>query len=264
MKGKENMHIGVVQMYLSTDISQNTQKILSFMKQASERRMDLLCFPECSLTGYIVDHNKIRMDDIRKGISDIQRSADKHNIAAIVGTSWQANNNINDKNKNKNDGEDTNSDKRIKRIIYNTAVVIRPLSKIKLYFKNDLTNYDKNYFSKGNSTITFKVKDIKCSVLICHDQNNPLLAAKYRNSIDILFYLSSHYYTRSEALRKERKNKAFPIVRAIENRVYVAKADAVGEQNGLVNFGGSMVVNPEGEVIAEAKKGRQEMLEFNL
>jgi predicted amidohydrolase len=48
------------------------------MKQASERGIDLLCFPECSLTGYIVDHNKIIMDDIRKGISDIQRSADKH------------------------------------------------------------------------------------------------------------------------------------------------------------------------------------------
>jgi predicted amidohydrolase len=261
MKGKENMQIGIVQMYLSTDVAQNTQKILGFMKQASERGIDLLCFPECSLTGYIVDHNKIGMDDIRKGISDIQRSADKHNISVIVGTSWQANNNNINKNKNVDGDDDTDSNKRI---IYNTAVVIRPHSKIKLYFKNDLTDYDKNYFSKGNRTITFKVKDIKCSVLICHDQNNPLLAAKYRNSIDILFYLSSHYYTKSEAARKERKNKAFPIVRALENRVYVAKADAVGEQNGLVNFGGSMVVNPEGEVIAEAKKGRQEMLEFDL
>ena len=65
-------------------------------------------------------------------------------------------------------------------------------------------------------------------------------------------------------MKKERKNKAFPIVRALENKVYVAKADAVGKQNSLVNFGSSMVVNSEGEVIAEAKKGRQEMLEFHL
>ena len=65
-------------------------------------------------------------------------------------------------------------------------------------------------------------------------------------------------------MKKERKNKAFPIVRALENKVYVAKADAVGKQNSLVNFGSSIVVNSEGEVIAEAKKGRQEMLEFNL
>ena len=84
-----------------------------------------------------------------------------------------------------------------------------------------MTDYDKNYFSKGDSTITFRVKDIKCGVLICHDQNNSLLAARYRNNINILFYLSSHYYTKSEALRKERKNKAFPIVRAIENKIYM-------------------------------------------
>lgn len=248
----EEMHIGVVQMCLSTNIVENTQKILGFVKQASKRGIDLLCFPECSLTGYIVDHYKIRMDDIRKSVSEIQRASDKHNISVIVGTSWHSYN----KNKVDNDND--------KKIIYNSAVVIRPHSKIKLYFKNDLTDYDKNYFSKGDNTITFRVKDTKCGVLICRDQNNPLLAAKYRNNIDILFYLSSHYYTRSEALKKERKNKAFPIVRAIENKIYVAKADSVGKQNGFVNFGGSIVVNPDGEVIGEAKKGREEILEFYL
>ncbi|HEX6029462.1 MAG TPA: carbon-nitrogen hydrolase family protein [Nitrososphaeraceae archaeon] len=253
MNDKKNMHIGVVQMHLSTDIVQNTQKILCFMKQASERGIDLLCFPECSLTGYIVDHYKIRMDDIKEAISAIRKASDKHNISAIVGTSWHHNNkNGNDKNK------------KIKKIIYNSAVVIRPHSKIKLYFKNDLTDYDKNYFSKGDSTIKFRIKNINCGVLICRDQNNPLLAAKYRNNIDILFYLSSHYYTKSEALRKERKNKAFPIVRAIENKIYVAKADAVGKQNGFVNFGGSIVVDPGGEVIAEGRKGKEQILEFYL
>ena len=50
MKGEENMHIGIVQMYLSTEIVQNTQKILSFLKQASKRGIDILCFPEYSLT----------------------------------------------------------------------------------------------------------------------------------------------------------------------------------------------------------------------
>jgi predicted amidohydrolase len=216
------------------------------MMLAEKRRINLLCFPECALTGYVVNHYNIRMDDIKKGISNIQRVSDKYGISAIVGSSWHSNKNNNHK-----------------EIIYNSSVIIRPYSKIKLYFKNELTDYDKKYFSKGDNTVPFEVKNIRCGVLICRDQTNPLLAAKYRN-IDILFYLSSHYYTKSEAVRKERKNKAFPIVRALENKVYVAKADAVGKQNGLVNFGGSMVVNPEGEVIAEAKKGRQEMLEFNL
>ena len=246
MEGDRKMHIGIVQMGLSTKIDRNTQKILNYMTLAAKRRINLLCFPECALTGYIVNHYKIRMDDIRKGISKIQRASDKYGISAIVGASWQSNNNNN-----------------YKKTIYNSAVIIRPYSRIKLYFKNNLTDYDKKYFSKGHNTVAFAVKNIRCGVLICRDQNNPLLAARYRK-IDILFYLSSHYYTKSEAVKKERKNKAFPIVRALENKVYVAKADAVGKQNSLVNFGSSMVVNSEGEVIAEAKKGRQEMLEFHL
>jgi predicted amidohydrolase len=49
MEDEENMH-GIVQMRLSTNIVENTQKILGFMKQASKRGIDILCFPECSLT----------------------------------------------------------------------------------------------------------------------------------------------------------------------------------------------------------------------
>src|SRR5215216_6371981 len=238
-------HIGIVQMDLSTDIDENTQKILDYIRLAAKQRINLLCFPECALTGYIVDHHKIRMDDIRRGISEIQKASDKYGVSAIVVTPLHSGN--------------SNS----KKTIYNSAAILRPYSKIKLYFKNELTDYDKKYFIKGNNTVAFRVNNIKCGVLICRDQNNPLLASKYRN-IDVLFYLSSHYYTKLEAVRKEKKNKAFPIVRALENKVYVAKADAVGKQNNLVNFGSSMVVNPEGDVIAEARKGKQEMLEFCL
>jgi predicted amidohydrolase len=39
---------------------------------------------------------------------------------------------------------------------------------------------------------------------------------------------------------------------------------AVGEQNGLISIGSSMVVNPDGEVIAEAKRWKKDLLEFNL
>lgn len=239
------MHIGVVQMHLSPDLNKNTLKILDIVMLAARRKIDILCFPECAITGYIVNHHKTRMVDIRKEISKIQGASDKSGVSLIVGTSWPCSNYKN------------------KRNVYNAAAIIRPQSRIKLYFKNNLTEFDKKYFSRGNSIVTFKVKDIRCGVLICRDQNDPLLASKYGN-IDILFYLASHYYGRTEAIKKMRKNKSFPIVRAIENKIFVAKADSVGRQGGLVNLGGSIIVNPKGEVIAEGKKGKQEMLEFYL
>jgi predicted amidohydrolase len=53
---------------------------------ASKRKIDLLCFPECALTGYIVDHNKININDIIKGFSKIQGASDKsiYNLFGII------------------------------------------------------------------------------------------------------------------------------------------------------------------------------------
>jgi predicted amidohydrolase len=92
-----------------------------------------------------------------------------------------------------------------------------------------------------------------------------MLAIRYKkNRVNVLFYLSSHHYTRREALYKERRNRSFPIVRAAENMMYVAKSDAVGEQSGLISLGSSIIVNPEGRVIAEAVNGHEKLLLFSI
>jgi predicted amidohydrolase len=46
--------------------------------------------------------------------------------------------------------------------------------------------------------------------------------------------------------------------------MYVAKSDAVGEQNGLISLGSSIIVNPEGRVISEAVNGQEELLQFSI
>ncbi len=227
-------------MRLTSEINKNVLKILNHIRYAHKSKLDLLCFPECALSGYIVDHHKVRWEQIRDGIEKLQRASNSYGISLVVGSSWHPDNRI-----------------------YNSALIIRPNSSLLTYYKNSLTEYDKKYFTKGKSTLAFDINGVKCGVLICRDQNNPLLAMNYRHT-KILFYLSSHYYSKEEAEEKERKNKALPIVRALENGIYVAKADAVGKQNGLVSLGTSIVVNPQGYVIAEAKKRKEEMLKFHL
>jgi predicted amidohydrolase len=182
----------------------------------------------------------MKWEQIRDGIEKLQQASNSYDISLVVGSSWLQNSRT-----------------------YNSALVIRPNTSLLTYYKNNLTEYDKKYFAIGKTTLVFDINGIKCGVLICRDQNYPLLAMKYRH-VKILFYLSSHYYNKEEALKKERKNKSFPIVRALENMIYVAKADAVGTHNGLVSIGGSIVVDPDGYVIAEAKKGKEEVLKFQL
>ena len=227
-------------MRLSDNITKNLEAISKHVKDAHKRRISILCFPECALSGYIVNHKETKFKDIRDAISLLQNTSNELDMSLLVGTPWVSN-----------------------KRIYNSAVIIRPHQIIKLYYKNDLTDYDKKYFSKGNCSVSFNINEIKCGVLICRDQNNHFLALKYKNA-RILFFLSSHYYNKEEAKKKERKNKAFPIVRALENKTYVAKADAVGEQNGLISIGSTMVVNDKGYVIAEAQRYKEEVLKFNI
>jgi omega-amidase len=93
------VHVGIVQMSLHPDLQNNSQKILSYIVHANRRKIDLLCFPECALTGYNVDHHKIRMDDVRKGISKLQKASYKYGISLIVGTSWSRDRNDNETRK---------------------------------------------------------------------------------------------------------------------------------------------------------------------
>jgi predicted amidohydrolase len=244
-RGNKKMNIGVVQMRVTTNLDDNIRNIFSHIREGSLRRISLLCFPECSLSGYIVNHAKMDYKAIAESIIKLQEASNRFKMSLIIGTPWKS-----------------------RGKIFNTAFVIMPKSGIiNKYYKNDLTEYDRKYFSKGTlSTSPFWTQhDVKCGVLICRDQNNPMLALRYkRNNVKILFYLSSHHYAKQEAIYKERRNRSFPIVRAAENMIYVAKSDAVGEQNGLISMGCSMIVNPEGKVIAEAENGREKLLKFSI
>lgn len=241
----KKVNMGVVQMRVTTNLDTNIKTIISHIRQASARRISLLCFPECSLSGYIVNHDKLDYESIFQSLIELQKESDRFNMSLLIGTPW-----------------------RSRAKIFNAAFVIKPKSGIiRKYYKTDLTEYDGKYFSKGTSSICpyWTHQGIKCGVLICRDQSNPMLALRYkRNSVQLLFYLSSHHYTRREALYKERRNRSFPIVRAAENMMYVAKSDAVGEQNGLISLGSSIVVNPYGRVIAEAINGQEKLLLFSI
>lgn len=234
------VRIGVVQMHLARDIQINSRTILKYIELAKSRKIEILCFPECALTGYIRNHRNVHSNDLYEVITILQQVSNSSKISLLVGSSFPC-----------------------KDAIYNSALIIRPHLKIKKYFKLNLTDYDRKYFLKGKKVHSFKINNIQCGVLICRDQNDPFLPKEFIKP-KLLFYLSSHYYKPYEIKVKERKNKAFPIVRAVENKTYVAKSDAVGTQDGLVSVGTSMIVDPHGVVIAEAPRKKEALLELDL
>ncbi|MEA3253519.1 MAG: carbon-nitrogen hydrolase family protein [Chloroflexota bacterium] len=232
------MKAGVAQIALSDKIDTNMKKLSAFAKQAADFKLDILCFPECSLTGYMQDFHDIRKGDIEMALGIIHEQAVGFNLNLLVGTPYFDNDSL-----------------------FNAAVLLKPDNSRTVYFKNMLTEFDQKYFLKGEGTLSFEIKGIKCGVLICRDQNFPELARLYtREGAKAIFFLAAHYYPPAEAQKKFDKNRALPIARAVENGVYVLKANAVGSQDATISLGGSLVVSPEGSVICEADKMTEDIL----
>ena len=223
------MKLGVAQIALKNDIGANVVKIHNYASEAAGAKADILCFPECSLTGYKRDFSEIDGNEVLTALEALQKTAAEKRITLVVGTPYPE------------------SDK-----LYNAALVISANSQLK-YFKNNLTEFDKQYFVKGRERLIFDVKGIKCGVIICRDQNYPTLAREYaQGGAAVLFLPAAHYYLPHEARLKLEKNRALPIARAVEGNFVVAKANAVGSQGDYVSLGHSMIVSPGGSIIREA------------
>ena len=236
------MRAGVAQLALRDEIGPNVERISAFIEQAANLKLDILCFPECSLTGYMRQYHDINKGQIDTALSSIHERAMKNKLNLIVGTPYFENDRL-----------------------FNAAVLLRNDKNRTAYNKNVLTEFDKKHFAKGEGTLSFEVKGTKCGVLICRDQNSPRLSQGYvEEGVKVIFILAAHYYLPSEAWLKLEKNRALPIARAGENSVYVLKANAVGSQGTTICLGGSLIVSPQGLVISELDRTNEGIIYYEM
>jgi len=236
------LKVGVAQINLAENIPANVGTISRYIKKAMRKKISLLCFPECSLTGYIRDFNRLNLDEIETALNSIQALAVKCQVNTIVGTPYL----------------------KAGRL-FNSAVVFLTDGRKLVYCKNILTDFDRKYFDRGRRLLSFKVEGVKCGILICRDQNNPAFAERYRQlGVKVIFILAAHFYNPEVAKLKLDKNRAIPIARAIEASSYVIKSNAIGSAKGTVSLGNSIIVNPSGYVVAEGGKKSEALLTCEL
>ena len=103
------------------------------------------------------------------------------------------------------------------------------------------------FFQHGGKHVTFELDGIQCGVIICYDLRFPELARKIAlDGAQILFIPAewpyprvSHWQTLSRA-------------RAIENQMFVVTSNGVGTAGDLRFCGHSAIVDPFGELLAQA------------
>jgi predicted amidohydrolase len=236
------MKAAVAQVKLCNDIGANLITISKYISLASKENIDILCFPECNITGYVRNFTTVNQDEVTETLDIIQKQVTKVGVNVIVGTPYI---------------------ERKKR--FNSAIVILTSGRRHIYHKINLTSSDEAYFKKGKEPLLFPLDNVKFGVLICRDQNDPMLAHEYKMlGADAIIILSAHFYEPIEAIRKINKNRALPIARAVENSLWVLKANAVGSSNKKISLGGSLIIDPNGFIIHEGNTINELILSYEI
>jgi predicted amidohydrolase len=109
-------------------------------------------------------------------------------------------------------------------------------------------------YSKGNKAKLIEVEGLKIGLSICFDLRFPELFRTYSSQGAQLLSISSAFTVPTGKAHWHTLVRA----RAIENQCYVVASAQWGKHNNrLSTFGHSLVVDPWGEVIADAQEGEK-------
>ena len=222
------------------DIEGNLNKVLRYLSSAKDSGVDIVCFPELSITGYPPEDLLLKPDFINDSVDAVQqvRKATE-NITVILGYADR------------------------KEDIYNAAAIIHDKKIVDVYHKRYLPNYgvfDENrYFHSGVRAPVYKLGGVIFGVNICEDiwyPGDPTRRQALLGDAQIIINISSSPYYASKVASRER----MLMTRARDNSVNVVFCNMVGGQDELVFDGHSVVIGESGNIIARAKSFEEDLL----
>jgi predicted amidohydrolase len=115
----------------------------------------------------------------------------------------------------------------------------------------------------GDHLSVFKIDDVRCSVIICHDERYPeLVRLPVLAGASVIFYISHE-----SGLREEHKINPYRAqiqARAVENTVFVVQANAPANDDATGSHGQSRIIGPDGNILHEASIFDEDVLTATL
>jgi len=219
------MKVGLVQYSPIWENPNETITIIEKLIDSTELKdVDLLIFPEMSLTGFTMN-SKIFAEEM-DGISfnyfmKLARKLKKHIFAGII-------------ERDEND-------------IFNSLIHFDENGLIRIRYRKihpfSLANEDKHY-TAGTETVVTKINKISFGLSICYDLRFPEQYRHYgKNKVEVLINIANWPVTRINHWNLLLQ------ARAIENQCFVIGVNRVGNDPFLNYPGNSVVINPMGEVL---------------
>lgn len=240
------LRLGLAQLNPTVgDLKNNTRKVLDCIQQAQSHQVDILAFPELSLTGYPPEDLLCRSQFITDNLDCLEkvRQAVTGRLVVIVGFVDRQ--------------DDT----------YNAAAVVQDKRLLGVYHKHFLPNYgvfDENrYFQRSSSNCAFQLGQIPFGVSVCEDIWVPAGPARDQallgDALLLINISASPYYA-----GKPRQRWNMLSTRALDNTAVVAFVNQVGGQDELIFDGASAIFNPYGESIATGKLFEEDFIIADL
>jgi NAD+ synthase (glutamine-hydrolysing) len=212
--------------------------------RARDLGVDIVSFPELAVTGYPPEDLLLRSGFVRDALDALDAVVRGcGGINAVVGFV---------------DRDDAG--------IYNAAAVIHDGRLASVYRKQRLPNYgvfdEVRYFQTGRELPIYTIAGVGVGVNVCEDiwfPGNPTETQARRGAQVIVNINGSPYHEGKRSFREQMLAG-----RARDYGVYVCYTNQVGGQDELVFDGGSMVLNPAGELIARAAMFEEELLVCDL
>ncbi len=233
------------------DLDGNAARLRAGIGAARDRGADLVVFPELSITGYPPEDLLLKPSFIRdagRALDDVAAAAS--GIVAVVGAPvGQA------------PAEATGLP--VPPALHNAAAVLADGRIAATYRKHHLPNYavfdERRYFAPGRQAVVIDLGGCRVGVTVCEDiwvPGGPAEWAATDGDAEVLINLSASPYHRAKGGERERLFGA----RSIDHRCFLAFCNAVGGQDELVFDGHSLVLGPDGEVIARGAQFEEELI----
>ena len=222
------MIIGLVQYSPVWEDKEANKEKISDLLDAIKTEIDLLIFPEMTLTGFTMQSEKFAEAIEGESFNYFSSLAKKLNCSVIAGII------VNQSGK-----------------YFNTLIHIEDNGKLKNQYHKihpfSFSNEDKHY-SAGDKPIVTKVNGWKTGLSICYDLRFPEHYRQYgRNRVPLIINIANWPDTRIDHWSTLLK------ARAIENQCYVVGVNRVGDTQGLHFNGFSSIYDPMGKTIVSVE-----------
>mgnify|MGYP002654678917 CR=1 FL=1 len=238
------------------DLAGNAALVRNQARLADEAGSDFVVFPEMTLTGYPVEDLALRpsfQDASVACLHDLAHELEADGLGHLVCVVGYLDH---------LDDTDLRIAGRPRRAPVNAAAVIHRGQVLARYIKHHLPNYgvfDENrYFVAGDSPVVLRYAGATISLAICEDlwqQGGPVSWARSHDA-GLLIVLNASPYERD----KDDARLDLCRDRARESGAVIAYANLVGGQDELVFDGDSMIVRPDGTLVARAAQFQTELL----